>query len=88
MDRQRLDELKIDWLIDDHDYLEDDGQPEDEEDDEAIMNTLRFYVEEDNYDINDPDFEFFFRAYLHNNDYSYPLKSIRRVVDKVRAQRG
>ena len=84
MDQQRLDEMKMDWLLD-HDYHEDDGQP-DAEGDEAIRDTLQFYVEEDRYDINDPDFEFWFRAYLHNNDYSYSLKAIRRVIDAVRGK--
>jgi hypothetical protein len=83
MNQDDLNANKIDWLLE-HDDVEDDGQPDDDDGDQAIVDTLRFYVEEDGYDIQDPEFEFFFRAYLHNNDYSYPLKAIRRVIDRVR----
>jgi hypothetical protein len=52
--------------------------------DEALIETLAYYIEEDHVSLDDPDFEFFFRAYLHNNDYSYSLGDIRRAIEKYR----
>lgn len=82
MDQQRLDELKMDWLLD-HDYHEDDSQPDDSVDD-ALIETLAYHLEEDRVSIDDPDFEFFFRAYLHNNDYSYSATEVHRAIEKFR----
>ncbi len=84
MDQKRLDEMKIDWLVGNHDYTEEDGQPDDGGVDDALIETLAYYIEEDHVSLDDPDFEFFFRAYLHNNDYSYSLGEIRRAIDKNR----
>lgn len=71
-------------LVGDHDYLEEDGQPDDGGVDEALIETLAYYIEEDHVSLDDPDFEFFFRAYLHNNDYSYSVGEIRRAIEKYR----
>lgn len=71
------------WLIE-HDYYEDGEEDNDPELEEALRNTLDFFVKEDRYSLSDPDFEFEFRAYMHNGDYSYPLKMISRVIQQAR----
>jgi hypothetical protein len=75
---------KLDWLPE-HDYTEGDGQP-DVEEDGALKDTLKFYLEDD-HGSQDDDFEFQFRAYLHNGDYSYSAGSIRRLMSKLLERR-
>lgn len=66
-----------------HDYFTgDDGQPDDDVIGEAVE-TLRHYVQDMGNDPNDPDFEFKFRAFLHNDDYSYDTRMIDRLLEKV-----
>ena len=73
-----------DWLSE-HDYVEDDGQPEDDESD-ALKDTLLFFVQEDGYNLHAPDFELQFRAYLHNNDYSYSAGQVKRAIEQIKGK--
>jgi hypothetical protein len=70
------------WLPE-HDYLTDDGQP-DVDDSEDALETLRFYVEDERHPTASSDFEFQFRAFLHNNDYSYSADTVAHVLSRVK----
>jgi hypothetical protein len=72
-----------DWLPE-HDYfLNDDGQLlEDAEGFEQAKDTLEHFILEHGagHRPTDTDFEYEFRAFLHNDDYSYPPALIAKVL--------
>ncbi len=73
-----------------HDYFEDDGQlpPEDEIDQVTV--TAAFFIEDmqesgrKKFSAKDHDFEFLFRAYLHNGDYSYGRAVVTECLNRLR----
>lgn len=71
-----------DWLPD-HDYCEVDSGLDDTETLQAAKDTLDFYINDERHSPRDPDFERQFRAFLHNNDYSYSPATIQHVVASV-----
>ncbi len=65
-----------------HDYTELDDQPNDPELDEMAKDTLEFFIETSpQLNPGTPEFEFEFRAFLHNEDYSYPAKTIANTLN-------
>jgi hypothetical protein len=75
-----------DWLPE-HDYFtEDDGQEfEDREGFEQAKETIQHFIEDCGHDPRDPQFEYEFRAFLHNDDYSYSPAVIKKLVEYVKA---
>jgi len=81
-DAQRyIDEQQLDWLAD-HDYDESEDQPDADEAEQA-SDTMQFFLEDSYVSPQDPLFEFHFRAFLHNNEYSYSQKTIRHLIASV-----
>lgn len=66
-----------------HDYTEIDSELDDEETLQQAKDTLEFYIVDERNDPHAPDFEYQFRAFLHNNDYSYSPKTIRHLISSV-----
>lgn len=66
-----------------HDYTEIDSDLDDEETLQAAKDTLDFYINDERNDPREPDFEYQFRAFLHNNDYSYSAKTIKHLIANV-----
>jgi hypothetical protein len=66
-----------------HDYTEIDSELDDEETLQAAADTLDFYINDERHNPHAPDFEYQFRAFLHNNDYSYSAATIRHLIASV-----
>lgn len=66
-----------------HDYCEIDSGLDDPETIQAAKDTLGFYIDEEHNSPAAPDFEQQFRAFLHNNDYSYSPATIKHLISSV-----
>lgn len=73
----------LEWL-ETHDYTDLNDQPDDPEEMQFAKDTMEFFLE-DGHKPSDPTFEFDFRAFLHNNDYSYSTATIRHLLDGVKS---
>jgi hypothetical protein len=68
-----------------HDYFEhDDGQPVVEDDIDQMTVTAAFFMEEQRISPKDPKFEFHFRAFLHNYEYSYNTQTIAETIKRLK----
>lgn len=81
-ERQLQRHQEPEWLPT-HDYTDLENDQPDVEEMEAAGETLRFFIEEDRYDPHAEDFEFQFRAYCHNGEYSYSAATIKRLIASV-----
>ena len=74
-----------DVYLADHDYYEhDDGQPVVEDDIDQVTVTAAFFMEDRGISPKDPKFEFHFRAFLHNFEYSYNTQTVAETVKRLR----
>jgi hypothetical protein len=68
-----------------HDYFEhDDGQPVIEDDVDQMTVTAAFFMEDRKISPKDPKFEFHFRAFLHNFEYSYNTQTVAETVKRLK----
>jgi len=81
-ERQLQHHQEPEWLPT-HDYTEIDSELDDEETLQAAKDTLEFYIVDERNNPHAPDFEYQFRAFLHNNDYSYSAKTIKHLIATV-----
>ena len=79
--KRYIEEQRLDWL-DEHEYTETEDQLDSDEIEQA-EDTLEFFLEDSYVSPQDPLFEFHFRAFLHNNEYSYSQRTIKRLIASV-----